>query len=99
MMRRWTARGVAIAVGLVLLWGTSGVGVYLFLGSHRSDLARKAARPNESGARVNPALAKLPGTLFLAQEGAMYRLQRGRFVRCSGQPAGRSRPRCPVATA
>ena len=91
MRRRWTARGAAIAVGLVLLWGGSGVGVYLFLGSHRSDLARKAARPNESAASVNPALARLPGTLFLAQEGALYRLQRGRFTTVLGA-AGWAQP-------
>ena len=80
MRRRWTAQGTAIGVGLVLLWISSGVGVYLFLGSHRSDLTRRAARPSESGAGLNPALARLPGTLFLTQEGAIYRLQGGRFT-------------------
>ena len=80
MRRRWTGQGVAVGVALALLWVSSGVGVYLFLGSYRSDLTRRAARPNESAASLNPALARLPGTLFLAQEGAIYRLQAGRFT-------------------
>ena len=80
MTRRWTARGVAVAVAFALLWGAGGAGVYVLLGSHRSALAGPAARPGESGSAVSPLLAALPGSLYLIQGGALYRLQRGQFT-------------------
>jgi hypothetical protein len=54
-------------------------------------VARQAARPGEAAAAVNPALAKLPGVLYVAQDGAMYRLQQGRFTTLL-QPGGWSQP-------
>ncbi len=92
MTGRWTARGLAIAVGLVLLWASGGIGAYLLLGSHRTTAARGAARPGESAARVNPALVRLPGVLYLIQDGALYRLQQGRFTTVL-KPAGWAQPR------
>ena len=80
MSGRWPARRLAIALGLLVLWVSGGVGTYAFLAAHRSGVARRAAHPGESGASVNPALARLPGTLYLVQDGALYRLQRGRFT-------------------
>ncbi len=71
---------MAAVIGLLVLWVASGVGVYTFLAAHRTDVARQAARPNESGASVNPALARLPGTLYVVQDGALYRLQQGKFA-------------------
>jgi len=88
---RWTAQGIAVAVGLAVLWVFGGVGVYLALGAHRSGVAQKAARPGQAGAAVNPALARLPGTLYLVQDGAVYSLQRGRFGTVLGA-AGWSQP-------
>ncbi len=73
-----TARRVVTIACLLALWGAGGVGTYSVLGSHRSVAARKAGRPDQ--ATVNPALAGLPGTLYLVQGGALYRLQQGRFT-------------------
>lgn len=80
MRRRWTTRGVVVMAGLALVWVGTGVGVYLGLGAHRSGVARGAARPDQSGAGISPELARLRGTLYVVQEGALYRLQRGRFT-------------------
>jgi hypothetical protein len=88
---RYSGRGLAIAVGLAVLWGSAAAGVYLELSSHRSGVARQAARPGEAAAAVNPALARLPGTLYLVQDGALYRLQQGRFTAIL-QPGGWSQP-------
>jgi hypothetical protein len=76
------SRGAILAVVLAfaVLWGSAGIGVYKLLGSRRGTFAQRAARPDEAGANVNPALARLPGTLYLVQSGALYRLQKGRFT-------------------
>lgn len=71
---------VAVVLAFAVLWGSAGVGVYKLLGSRRAGVAERAARPDEAGASVNPALARLPGTLYLVQGGALYRLQKGRFT-------------------
>jgi hypothetical protein len=71
---------VAVVLGFTILWGSVGVGVYKLLGSRRGTFAQRAARPDEAGASVNPALARLPGTLYLAQGGALYRLEKGKFI-------------------
>lgn len=79
-MRTWTPRGIAIAGGLALLWASSAVGVYLYLGAHRSHIGSQAFNPDQLGAHLNPALARLPGTIYLVQNGALYRLSRGKFT-------------------
>jgi WD40-like Beta Propeller Repeat len=71
---------LAIVLAFAVLWGSAGVGVYKLLGSRRGAIAQRAARPGEAGAGVNPALAHLPGTVYLVQDGALYRLQQGRFT-------------------
>jgi hypothetical protein len=83
---------VAVVLAFTVLWGSAGVGVYKLLGARRGTIAQRAARPDEAGASVNPALARLPGTLYLAQGGALYHLQKGRFATALqaggwGQPA------------
>jgi hypothetical protein len=83
---------VAVVLAFTVLWGSAGIGVYKLLGSRRGTFAQRAARPGEAGGSVNPALARLPGTLYLAQGGALYRLQKGRFTTMLqaggwGQPA------------
>ena len=75
---------VAAALSFAVLWGSAGVGVYRLLGSHRGTIAERAARPGEAGANLNPALARLPGTIYLVQDGALYRLQKGRFTALLG---------------
>jgi hypothetical protein len=89
---RWTARGLLIGLGLVVLWASGGIGAYLVLGSHRTTVAKGAARPGEAAAKVNPALVRLPGTLYLVQDGALYRLQHGRFTTVL-KPGGWAQPR------
>jgi hypothetical protein len=65
--------GVALA-GLMLLVGPM---TYLYLGTKTSKVAAPPARPTEASPRAQ-ALT-LPGTLYLAQEGAIYSLAAGRF--------------------
>ena len=77
---------LAVVLALAVLWGSAGVGVYKLLGSHRAAFNQRAARPDEAGSSVNPALAALPGTLYLVQDGTLYHLQKGRFT--SVLPAG-----------
>ena len=57
---------------MVLLMAAFGISVYQYLGSLKSRAP--AQRPDAAA-----AAAKLPGTLYLAQGGALYRLARGRF--------------------
>src|SRR5207237_19624 len=84
---RVSRRAVLAAVlAFAVLWGTAGIGVYKLLGSRRGVVAQRAVRPDEAGAGVDPALARLPGTLHLVQGGALYRLQQGRFA--AELPAG-----------
>jgi hypothetical protein len=89
---RWSRGGAAIGLGLVLLWVSGGIGTFLFLSSHRTTVNRHAARPGDAAAPVNPALARLPGTLYLVQDGALYRLQQGRFTNVL-KAGGWSQPR------
>jgi hypothetical protein len=70
---------LAVVLAFAVLWGAAGVGVYKVLGSRRGAIAEKAAKPGEAGAGVNPALAHLPGTVYIVQDGALYRLQAGQF--------------------
>jgi WD40 repeat protein len=76
------SRGAVLAavLGFAVLWGAAGIGVYKVLGSRRGAIAERAARPDQANAGVNPALAALPGTLYLVQGGALYRLQKGQFT-------------------
>lgn len=71
---------LAIVLAFAVLWGSAGVGVYKLLGSRRTSFAQRAAKPGEAGAGVNPVLAHLPGTAYLVQDGALYRLQQGQFT-------------------
>jgi WD40-like Beta Propeller Repeat len=77
---------LAAALAFAVLWGSAGVGVYKLLGSRKGTFAQQAARPDQANTNINPALARLPGTLYLVQGGALYRLQQGRFT--SVLPAG-----------
>ena len=63
-------------VVLVLLMASFGVGVYSYLGTLKASpkVAAKAPLPN----RTKPKFY-LPGTMFLAQGGSLFKLQDGRF--------------------
>jgi hypothetical protein len=76
---RWSpSRAVALAV-IGLLWVGAGVGVYLYLGSNRSSLTAHAQRPGQA-AKASGPINHLPGTLFVVQDGTLYRLQGGTFT-------------------
>ena len=66
-----------LAAGLALLMVVSGVGSYMYLGSRESNLAATPELP--TAASPTPGAFRLPGTLFLTQNGAIYSLSAGRF--------------------
>ncbi len=85
---RWSpARALALLL-MVAVWAGSGVGVYLFLSTHRGTLANQAKQPIQQA--KNGPLRRLPGTLYLVQDGTLYRLKTGTFtplLRRAGQAA------------
>jgi len=80
-----------------LIWTATGVGVYLYLGSHRSTLTAKAAKPDAAPAKQGP-LQRLPGTLYLVQDGTVYRLQHGTFTPILKAPGGNATWTQPAVT-
>ncbi|HEV3230830.1 MAG TPA: hypothetical protein VG245_01110, partial [Candidatus Dormibacteraeota bacterium] len=60
-----------------------GGGVYLGLGALRSTASAPAARPTAVHARID-----VSGTMFLAQQGSLYRLRDGAFTKLNPGPAG-----------
>jgi hypothetical protein len=66
-----------LAVGLAVLMMVTGVYTYISLGGHQSKVAVKAVKPTEP--TPSPKKFVLPGTLYLAQSGALYSLNAGRF--------------------
>ena len=77
---RWTAVRLLAMLLLVGLNVSVATGMYLFLGSNRSALAIQAGRPGEHQPAANAAIERLPGTLYVAQQGTLYRLQHGTFT-------------------
>jgi Tol biopolymer transport system component len=72
------SRAVAVVAMAVF-----GVVVYAGLGSLKSKAASKATVPTASSTRV-----ELPGTLFVAQAGALYKLQNGVFTKLATGQGG-----------
>jgi hypothetical protein len=68
---------VLLAAGLAVLMLVSGIGSYIYLGTRQTHLA--AAPKEPTSAVPSPGAFNLPGTLFLAQSGAIYSLSAGRF--------------------
>ncbi len=66
---------VLLAVGLAVLMVITGVTSYVFLGSRTS----KIAAPPQNPVAATPRAFSLPGTLYLAQDGALYSLSAARF--------------------
>lgn len=79
ILRHWTPGRVLALLLIAAVWAGTGVGTYLLLASHRSTLASQAKRPGEEAAKNGP-LQRLPGTLYLVQDGSLYRLQHGTFT-------------------
>jgi hypothetical protein len=65
--------GIVLAVVMVV----GGTTTYLFLGTRTSHIAAPAQKPTASTPR--PQAFTLPGTLYVAQDGALYSLSAGRF--------------------
>src|SRR5499427_7737223 len=73
----------------VAVWMTTGVGVYLYLSSHRSTFGPTAKKPDEANVNAtNSPLSHLAGTLYLVQHGTLYRLQHGTFTAVLNSPGG-----------
>ena len=66
-----------LALGLAVLMVVSGVSSYIFLGGRQSKVATPPQRP--TAATPTAQAFTLPGTLYLAQSGAIYSLSAGRF--------------------
>jgi len=66
-----------LAVVLAVVMFVCGTSAYLYLGSKQSKAAVAAQKPTAATPRAQ-ALS-LPGTLYLAQSGALYSLSAGRF--------------------
>jgi hypothetical protein len=65
-----------LGVGLAILMVVSGMTSYVYLGSRQSKAAVPPQKPTASP-RAQPF--SLPGTLYLAQSGALYSFSAGRF--------------------
>jgi hypothetical protein len=68
---------VILGAFLAALMVVTGVATYLYLGSRQSKLAALPQKP--TSASPSPHAFVLPGTLYLAQSGALYSLSAGRF--------------------
>lgn len=72
-----------LAVVLAILMVVTGTTTYLYLGNHQSRVASKPQKPTQPSPR--PKAFVLPGTLYLAQSGAIYSLNAGRFHQLTGE--------------
>jgi WD40-like Beta Propeller Repeat len=79
-------RGTTTAL-LLIAMVLFGLGVRAFIGLFRTDTQAVSATP----AQQKPAI-KLPGTMYVAQEGALYRLRDGNFDRFSTEQRGWTQP-------
>lgn len=95
--RRWTLHRVVWMALMAAVWMASGIGVYLYLSSHRTALVIKPKEPSQTDMRNTP-LGRLPGTLYLVQAGTLYRLQRGIFTAVLNAPGGAARWTQPALT-
>lgn len=95
--RRWSAGRATAALLMATVWMATGVAVYLYLSAHRSTVADQVKKPGAGKAMSGP-ITRLPGTLYIAQGGTMYRLQRGTFTPVLNAPGGASRWTQPAFT-
>ncbi|HKC19083.1 MAG TPA: hypothetical protein VKE27_05565, partial [Candidatus Dormibacteraeota bacterium] len=68
---------VVLAAALAVVMVVVGVSSYVYLGTRQSKVAAPVQKPTAVAPR--PEALVLPGTLYLAQEGALYSLSSGRF--------------------
>jgi hypothetical protein len=79
MSRGRSAPRTLVLVLVVLVNVAFGLGVYHYLDAHKSALTIQASKPGDLKSK-NAAISRLPGTLYMVQGGALYRLQRGTFT-------------------
>jgi hypothetical protein len=68
---------IVLAATLVVVVLVGGTTSYVYLGSRQSKVAIPVQKP--TAATPRPEAVILPGTLFVAQQGALYSLSAGRF--------------------
>jgi hypothetical protein len=68
---------VVLGVAMIVLMLTSSTVTFVFLGSRTSHIADVPEKPTEATPRAQAL--RLPGTLYMAQAGAIYSLTAGRF--------------------
>jgi hypothetical protein len=78
-----------LAVGLALLMVVTGAFTYITIGNHQTKLVLKVQKPTEP--TPSPKAFVLPGTVYVAQSGALYSLNAGRFHQLTPE-AGWSQP-------
>ncbi len=80
---------VVLGVVLALVIVVVGPSTYMYLDRHQSKVAAPAQKP--TAATPRPSALVLPGTLYIAQAGAIYSLSAGRFHQLTPE-AGWSQP-------
>jgi len=68
---------VILGLAMIVLMISSGTGTFMYLGSRTSHIAEAPQKPTEATPRAQAL--RMPGTLYLAQTGAIYSLSAGRF--------------------
>jgi WD40-like Beta Propeller Repeat len=66
-----------LALGLAIVMAVTGVSSYVYLGSRQSKVAAPVQKPTAATPRAQAFT--LPGTMYLAQAGALYSFSAGRF--------------------
>jgi hypothetical protein len=66
-----------LAAGLAILMAISGLTSYVYLGSRQSKVVAAPQKPTAATPRAQ--VYTLPGTIYLAQSGALYSFSAGRF--------------------
>jgi Tol biopolymer transport system component len=72
-----------LAAGLAILMLVTGVTSYVYMGSRQSRVAVEPVKPPT--VTPKPQAFSLPGTLYLAQSGALYSFSAGRFHQLTGE--------------
>jgi hypothetical protein len=87
--QHWSHKRVVVMSLSVVVWLATGLGAYLYLGSHRTTHGLAPKRPSQAKVQAkNSPLSRLPGTLYLVQDGTLYRLRRGSFTAVLSSPGG-----------
>src|SRR5215467_7666024 len=87
--QHWSLKRVVVVSLSVVVWLAAGLGAYLYVGSHRTAHGLAPKRPSQSNVQAkNSPLSRLPGTLYLVQDGTLYRLRRGVFTPVLNSPGG-----------